>query len=162
MKNIVTYLMLVTAFLLSACSEEEMMSEPEYLPVNYANIAGTWKLSEWNGQEMGEERYCYLVIGRKADEDTGKRTLDIYMNMDSDKSRHLTSTYELEEDEDLGTIISGMYDHSAGFWNNSYLISELEYSRMVWTVSDDFEDVSVYVRCDEVPEDILSGTRAIK
>ena len=73
MKNIVTYLMLVTAFLLSACSEEEMMSEPEYLPVNYANIAGTWKLSEWNGQEMGEERYCYLVIGRKADEDTGKR-----------------------------------------------------------------------------------------
>lgn len=49
-----------------------------------------------------------------------------------------------------------------GFWNNSYLISELEADRMVWTVLEDAEDVSVYVRCEKVPEDIMNGTRAIK
>lgn len=51
---------------------------------------------------------------------------------------------------------------ACGFWNNSYLISELEADRMVWTVLEDAEDVSVYVRCEKVPEDIMNGTRAIK
>lgn len=130
MKNILVYLMLAATFLLSACDKDEKMLEPSYLPVTYANIAGTWQLAEWNGVEMSEGRYCYLVIKRKADEETGKRALEIYTNIDSDKSHLLTSTYELEEDEDLGSIISGIYDHAAGFWNNSYLISELEADRM--------------------------------
>ena len=117
MKNILVYLMLAATFLLSACDKDEKMLEPSYLPVTYANIAGTWQLAEWNGVEMSEGRYCYLVIKRKADEETGKRALEIYTNIDSDKSHLLTSTYELEEDEDLGSIISGIYDHAAGFWN---------------------------------------------
>ena len=162
MKNILVYLMLAATFLLSACDKDEKMLEPSYLPVTYANIAGTWQLAEWNGVEMSEGRYCYLVIKRKADEETGKRALEIYTNIDSDKSHLLTSTYELEGDEDLGSIISGIYDHAAGFWNNSYLISELEADRMVWIVLEDAEDVSVYVRCEKVPEDIMNGTRAIK
>lgn len=72
MKNILVYLMLAATFLLSACDKDEKMLEPSYLPVTYANIAGTWQLAEWNGVEMSEGRYCYLVIKRKADEETGK------------------------------------------------------------------------------------------
>ena len=68
MKNILVYLMLAATFLLSACDKDDKMLEPSYLPVTYANIAGTWQLAEWNGVEMSEGRYCYLVIKRKADE----------------------------------------------------------------------------------------------
>ena len=54
MKNILVYLMLAATFLLSACDKDEKMLEPSYLPVTYANIAGTWQLAEWNGVEMSE------------------------------------------------------------------------------------------------------------
>lgn len=153
--------MFAAFILLSACSDEVEISEPEYLPVTYANVAGTWQLAEWNGTKTDGKRYCYLVIGRKKDAETGKRSIEMYTNIDSDKSRYITSTYELEDIEGLHTIISGLYDHSAGFWNNSYIISELEEDRMVWTVQDDAEDVSVYVRAEFVPEDIVNGTRSI-
>lgn len=164
MKNIFLYLLCAMALFVSSCSDDDKVQLPEYMPVTYANIAGVWQLAEWNGEALGEERYCYLVIGRKANDD-GYRVLDIYMNLDSNKSRHLTSVYELEDDEEMDdnpytAFISGMYDYSAGFWNNSYIISELTPDRMVWTVTDDAEDVSVYVRRDAVPEDILTGTRA--
>lgn len=166
MKNIFVYLMLAMTFLLSACNDDDKILEPEYLPVTYANLAGTWQLKEWHGEALGEGRYCYLIINRKANED-GNRTLEIYMNMDSDKSRHITSIYELEDDEEMDenpctAIISGMYDYSAGFWNNSYLVSEVDASRMVWTVMEDTEDTSVYMRCDGIPEDILAGTRTVE
>lgn len=166
MKNIFVYLMLAMTFALSACSDDDEMAVSPYLPVTYANIAGTWQLTEWNGEELGEGRYCYLVINRKANDD-GNRTLEIYMNIDSDKSHHITSIYELKDDDEMDeepttAIISGMYDHSAGFWNNSYLVNQVDATRMVWTVTDDAEDVSVYVRCESIPEDILAGTRALK
>lgn len=162
MKNILAYVMLAVTFLLTACDKDEIVPEVEYLPVTYANIAGTWKLAEWNGTPLSENRYCYLVIERRPDDETGKRSLKMYMNIDSNKSHLETSTYELTEDEDSGTTsISGLYDYGAGFWTNTYVISELESDRMVWTVSDDAEDVSVYVRCEEVPEEILNGTRSL-
>lgn len=166
MKNMFICWALMLTFFLSSCGNDDEVLVSEYMPVTYANIAGIWQLEEWNGEALGEGRYCYLVIDRKAD-DKGYRALDIYMNIDSDKSRHLTSIYELEDDEEMDedpytAFISGMYDYSTGFWNNSYIISELESDRMVWTVSEDKEDVSVYVRCDAVPEDILAGTRTVE
>lgn len=167
MKNIFTTLLLAATCLLSACNDDDAPAVKEYLPVTYANIAGTWKLSEWNGEATTDDRYCYLVIERKANEETGNRALTMYTNIDSDKSRTITSVYELEDniemDEDPATaIIKGIYDHSAGFWNNDYLISEVDSDRMVWTVTEDADDISVYVRCEAVPEDIVAGTRAIK
>lgn len=162
MNKLLTYCMLAAALLMAACNDDDTIVEPQYLPATYANVAGTWQLAEWNGEKLDEERYCYLVIHRRPDDETGERTLEIYANIDSDKSHHTTSIYELEEDEDLGTIISGMYDHSAGFWNNSYVISGLEANRMVWTVTDDDSDVSVYVRCESVPDDIVAGTRSVR
>lgn len=165
MKNIFVYLTLAVTLMLTACHDDEI-NAPQSLPVNYANLAGIWQLKEWNGEELGEDRYCYLIINRKADED-GNRALEMYQNMDTYKSRYITSTYELKDDDKMDedpttAIISGMYDHNAGFWSNDYIVSEVEATRMVWTVADDAEDVSVYVRCDEVPEDILVGTRTLR
>ena len=166
MNKIIFCTLFALTCLFSACSDDDEVLEPAYLPVTYANIAGTWQLKEWRGEELGEGRYCYLVINRKANEED-EHTLEMYMNIDSDKSRHITSIYELEDDEDMDeapttAYISGRYDYSAGFWNNDYLVSEVEPNRMVWTVVNETEDVSVYIRCDAVPEDILAGTRAIK
>lgn len=167
MKKLFIYLMFSMTFALTACSDDDEITMPEYLPVTYANIAGTWQLKEWHSEELGEGRYCYLVINRKANDD-GNRTLEMYMNLDSDKSHRITSVYELSDDDEVmdedptNAIISGIYDHSAGFWNNSYLVNQVDANRMVWTVIDDAEDVSVYVRCESVPEDILAGTRALE
>lgn len=168
MKKLFVYVMCVAAMLLSACSDDdEKMLEPEYLPVTYAQIEGIWSLAQWNGQPLDDGRYCYLVIGRRADEETGLRPLEIYQNLDSSKSRHLTSDYWLEQDEEdldetgLTALISGVYRYSAGFWNNTYRISALEADRMTWTVTDDVLDVSLYERCSSVPDDVLQGTRSL-
>lgn len=169
MKNVLLYLMLAATLCLSACSDDNEILEPEYLEVSYASISGTWQLSEWNNAPLPEGCYCYLVIERKADEESGYRILHIYQNIDSGLSRHLTSDYWLEEDEahpeesedGLSAVIEGMYHHSAGFWNHTYTINCLLADRMTWTATDDTSDVSLYVRCDEVPADILAGTRCI-
>lgn len=161
MRKILNYLLMAAILAFTACNDDDAPIQ-EAIPVTYANIAGTWKLESWNDHPTSDDRYCYLVIERRADEENGRRPLTMYLNIDSDKSHRETSTYELTEDEELGgTIISGMYDFGAGFWTNSYLISELTADRMVWIVTDDPADVSVYVRCNEVPEDIQNGTRAL-
>lgn len=159
MKRLLCYLMLVVSLCLGACNDEDKVMEQSPV-VTYASLAGTWRLAEWNGTEMDEHRYCYLIIQRRPDEETGERLLEMYTNIDSDKSHYVASVYKLEEDEELGTIISGRYAHAAGFWNNSYRVS-MEVDRMVWRVSDDADDVSIYVRCESVPDDILAGTRAV-
>lgn len=163
MKNRFNYvaMLLLGLMFLSACSDKEETPAPQDLPVNYANIAGTWRQTEWNGEQMNDQRYLYIVIERKPDDKTKRRSFEIYQNIDSNKSRHLTSTYELETDEDLGPIIRGIYDHSSGFWNSSYLITDLNEDTMTWTVEDDPSDVSVYKRCESIPEDILNGTRSV-
>lgn len=160
-KHILKLLFLGFSLAIGACSDDNDPVVPDALPVNYANIAGTWQLTEWNGEPMNDKRYCYMIIGRKADEQTGKRSLETYLNIDSDKSRHLTSTYELESDEELGVIIRGVYDYAGGFWNNSYIIKNMASDSMTWIVENDPSDVSVYTRCDVIPEDILNETRAL-
>lgn len=161
--NIFSYVALMLAVTLCACSDDDERVKPDAnLPVNYASIAGIWQLATWNGAEMNDECYLYMIIDRKADDQSGRRAFQTYQNIDSSKSRHLTSTYELTDDEDRGVIISGMYDHSAGFWNSEYFITDLSGDTMTWTVTDDDSDRSVYIRCEAIPEDILNGTRALE
>ena len=161
MKKILNYLLLAVALAFAACDNSDDPVQEISLPVTYANIAGTWRLEQWNGTATNQDRYCYLVIERRPDDETGLRVLKMYTNIDSDKAHLVTSTYELTEDEKSGaTIISGLYDYGAGFWTNSYIVN-LTNDQMTWTVTDDAHDVSVYVRCNEVPEDIQNGTRAL-
>ena len=77
----------------------------------------------------------------------------MYQKFDSMYARFLTGSFNIEKDDYLGYIITGKYDYSlGGRWNNSYIVTELSSSgAMVWIVKDDADDVSKYIRCDDVP-----------
>lgn len=136
------------AFTFVCCSNEEEVMVPE-LEVNYTNLNGAWKLSEWNGQVLPEEVFCYIEFNRK------EHSFVIYQKFDSMYARCITGEFLLEEDDEWGDVISGTYDYGLGEWNNSYVITDLLPSgSMIWTVKGDDTDVCRYERCNKIPEDV--------
>mgnify|MGYP000082027377 FL=1 len=142
--RIMTLSMLLFSFI--ACEDEEEAKEKS-LEVTPVNLNGTWQLAEWNGQPLTEGTYCYITFARK------DKTFKMYQKFDSMYARYLTGSFNIEKDDYLGYIISGKYDYSlGGCWNNSYIVTELLPSgSMIWTVKGDVEDISKYIRCNEVP-----------
>lgn len=138
----------------TACEDDE--ETVSTLEVNYANLNGTWQLAEWNGKPLAEGTYCYITFVRK------DKTYKLYQKFDSMYARCVTGTFTVENDDYLGYIISGDYDLK-GEWANSYIVTDLLPSgSMIWTVKDDYNDVSKYVRCDGVPSNILEEAKDIK
>lgn len=138
----------------TACEDDE--ETVSTLEVNYANLNGTWQLAEWNGKPLAEGTYCYITFVRK------DKTYKLYQKFDSMYARCVTGTFTVESDDYLGYIISGDYDLK-GEWANSYIVTDLLPSgSMIWTVKDDYNDVSKYVRCDGVPSNILEEAKDIK
>lgn len=138
----------------TACEDDE--ETVSTLEVNYANLNGTWQLAEWNGKPLAEGTYCYITFVRK------DKTYEMYQKFDSMYARCVTGTFTVENDDYLGYIISGDYDLK-GEWANSYIVTDLLPSgSMIWTVKDDYNDVSKYVRCDGVPSNILEEAKDIK
>lgn len=138
----------------TACEDDE--ETVSTLEVNYANLNGTWQLTEWNGKPLAEGTYCYITFVRK------DKTYKMYQKFDSMYARCVTGTFTVENDDYLGYIISGDYDLK-GEWANSYIVTDLLPSgSMIWTVKDDYNDVSKYVRCDGVPSNILEEAKDIK
>lgn len=138
----------------AACDKDN--EEPVvYETVNYATINGTWMLTELNGKALEEGQYVYITFNRK------EHTFEMYDNMGSMYSHKSTGTFEITEDDELGYVLTGEYDFSRDPWKE-YIVSEMTEETMKWTVKDDAEDVSVYTRCAEVPEDVLAGSRSAK
>ena len=136
-------------FCFASCNNEDAEEELS-LEINYANLEGTWKLTEWNGQPVVDGTYCYISLVRK------DRTYKIYQKFDSMYARLITGEYFIEQDDYLGYIISGTYDYGMGDWNNSYIVTDLLQSgSMIWTVKGDNTDVSKYERCEKVPDEII-------
>ena len=54
--------MLLATFV--ACNDDDDVKDA-ILEVNYKNLNGTWRLSEWNGKEMNDKLYCYITFDRK-------------------------------------------------------------------------------------------------
>lgn len=131
---------------LCSCSKDDAPAE-EYLPVTANNISGIWMLSEQCGTPLAEGSHVYLDIVRR------DNVITIYDNIGTFYTDVTTGIYSV--DTETG-VISGRYDHYAGDWTHSYAVSELTSSRMVWTAVDDPSEVSVYVRVDAIPEDILA------
>ena len=129
--------------------------------VNYANIAGTWRLSEWNGEKIdGDTRYYYIKFDRK--EKDGKRSYTIYTNLNSATSQQIPGSFTLNKEEDYGDVISGTYYYQLDTddeWEYSYIVSGLTDISMVWTAKEDMGEIKVYTRCEDIPSDILTGTR---
>lgn len=66
MKNIFKMMLLLTMALFMSCGDDDEVKLPDTKDVNYANIAGTWRLSEWNGEKIdGDTRYYYIKFDRK-------------------------------------------------------------------------------------------------
>lgn len=148
---------LLLAFLplgFGACEDDHSYFDDTPKEIAYSEIAGCWQLTQWNGSSMDDSRYLYITLDRK------ERTFEIYQNFDSAKSRRLTGIYTLGYDENEGNSITGIYDHASGNWNHDYLIGIQSDGSMIWTAKDDAMDISVYTRCNAVPEDIINGTRS--
>ncbi|WP_287678789.1 lipocalin family protein [Bacteroides sp.] len=136
-----------------SCNNES--EEPVvYENVNYSTISGTWMLTEFNGKALEEGQYVYITFNRK------EHTFEMYDNMGSMYSHKSTGTFEITEDDEIGYILTGEYDFSHDAWKE-YVVSEMTAETMKWTVKDDAEDVSVYTRCAEIPEDVLNGSRSL-
>ena len=150
-------------FAAASCSDDDEAIAMPSLDVNYANVAGTWKLSEWNGEELNDTRYYYITFNRKAEDD--KRTYIIYTNLNSAVSERITGTFLLDKDDDDADVISGTYDYTMSIndaWENKYFVEELTNEKMSWKATENVEEVRVYTRCSEVPADIVNGIRNVK
>ena len=81
-------MLLLTMALFMSCGDDDEVKLPDTKDVNYANIAGTWRLSEWNGENLeGDTRYYYITFDRK--EKDGKRSYTIYTNLNSATSEQI-------------------------------------------------------------------------
>lgn len=115
-----------------------------YLEVTRYNISGFWELSTWNGSSLEEGSYFRINMVR-SDE-----TFTIIQNLDAfpESPRQITGRYSLADDDALGTVISGLYDHDSGYWSHDYVISKLTSTSMTWTAVDDPSFVQEFVRTD--------------
>lgn len=151
-------LLCVMLLLVVSCDKTQEESAVAYLEVNYASLNGTWRLSDWNGQEWTEkdgETYVYITFNRK------EHTFEMYDNVGSMYSHHTTGSFTLTEDDDYGMLLSGIYDYSDVEWGD-YIITEMTENTMKWSRKDNLDDVSVYTRVSAIPDDIVKGVRMIR
>lgn len=153
MKNLLKIsLLLLFAFGLTACDDDKSYEDPG-LEVSLYNLSGTWKLNSWNnGEALADGSYVYLELSYR---DGNKFT--IYQNLDSFGPRRITGVYNIYTDDALGSIIRGMYDYENGDWAHRYIVRNLFSDRMTWIATDDARNVSVYTRCEGIPQEILDA-----
>ena len=131
-----------------ACSPDEEVT-PQSLEVTPNNISGIWMLSDINGESLPDGLYCYIEFVRR------ERAFTMYQKFDSMYPRRLTGSFSITKDEYKGYILDGKYDFGAGDWNNSYIVTDLFEESMVLTADSSTGDVCKYVRCNEIPVEIL-------
>lgn len=156
MKNFLkTTAILLVAFCFCACSNESDDFAPQSLEVTPNNISGYWVLSEYNGMEIPEGVFCYVEYIRK------DRKFVMYQKFDSMYPRRITGVYSIEKDKYGRAILGGKYDYSMGDgeWNNRYFVTELLENRMVLTADSENADVCIYVRCNEIPSDVIEEAK---
>ena len=131
-----TLFRIMTIFLMLFCfagcddDKEEVLST---LDVTAANLNGTWKLVD--------------------------KTYKMYDKFDSMYPNLKTGSFEIEKEKNLGYIISGDYDFGNGEWANSYIVTDLLATSMIWTIKDTPSDIQKFERCDRVPEEIENEVR---
>lgn len=142
---------MVFMFVLSVttgCSQDED-SAPEALEATPNNVSGIWSLSEVDGKPLPEGLFCYIEFIRR------ERTFVMYQKFDSMYPRRLTGEFSITNDEYKGNILDGKYDYGMGNWNNSYIVTSLFKESMVLTADSEDGEICKYVRCNEVPDEIL-------
>lgn len=136
--------------LAAACSKEEPVIE--YLEVTPNNIAGSWELVKWNGEDLKEGSYFHIEFVRK------DKLFTIEQNFDSmgDYPHVVTGRFDIEIEPrfneqtnkvDDVPYITGLYDYDEGFWAHKYEVRQLTEDSMEWVaVEDSIEFVQQFVR----------------
>lgn len=156
MKTFIKIMLLSVLFFGTASCSDGDEEQKTTLEVTYANLNGTWRLSNWMGQEINEtESYVYIDFNRK------DHTYTMYEKVSTGKAWKRTGSFSIIEDEKWGYVLSGNYAFGAGDWNQKYIVTDLVENSMVWTVKGDASDVSTYTRCDKIPADVQAGTRGL-
>ena len=155
MKRFLKKMALMLVLVLASCTRDEETA-PQQLEVTPNNISGIWTLSEVNGEQLPDGLYCYIEFVRR------DRTYTMYQKFDSMYPRRLTGSYEITKDEYKGYILSGKYDYGTGDWNNSYIVTELYEGSMLLTADAQSGDVCKYVRCNEVPDEIVEWFESVE
>ena len=154
MKNFLrTTAILFVVLCFGACSNNSDDYTPSSLEVTPNNISGYWVLTEFNGMEIPEGVFCYVEYIRK------DRKFIMYQKFDSMYPRTITGVYSIEKDKYGKAILSGKYDYGMGEWNNEYYVTELFESSMVLKADSENADVCKYIRCNEIPEEVLEETK---
>lgn len=113
-----------------------------------SDIAGTWRLAEWRGEEPSFD--VYLDI--KAD-----GIVTLWQRITTREWELYYSSVSIDD-----SIISGVYSDGVA-WSTSYGISLGEDS-MTWVATNDSSDVSVYVPAElptDLPAESHEATRAV-
>ena len=154
MKNFLkTTAILFVVLCFGACSNNGDDFTPESLEVTPNNISGYWVLAERNGMEIPEGVFCYIEYIRK------DRKFVMYQKFDSMYPREITGVYSIENDKYGKAILSGKYDYGMGEWNNKYYVTELLDNFMVLTAVSENAEVCKYVRCNEIPAEVLDEAK---
>ena len=144
MKRLVrNVLMLVVAMVVSSCSKTAVDSG--YLDVTPNNIAGVWRMEQYEGGNVfAEGSYYYIEFVRK------DKTFVSYDNLNSMGVYKQTGRYDIEVN--AAAIIWGHYDFkdADSDWSHRYYVRDLTADRMVWVAVDDATIVRVFVR-DSLP-----------
>lgn len=149
-KNIAIFFVV---FSFAACSNDDVDFAPKSLEVTPHNISGYWKLTEYNGQKIPQGLFCYVEYIRK------DRKFVMYQKFDSMYPRRITGVFSIEKDKYGKYILSGKYDYGMGEWNNKYFVTELLESSMILTADSENAEISKYIRCNEIPEDIIESAK---
>lgn len=138
------YLLIIAAalFCLASCVKERVEDVPVELPVSFTNTSGDWELSEWKGQPV-EQGSVYIRLKNKE--------FVLWQKVGSMYPVKYTGSYNLLEEDGVGTIIRGIYDYTYDYWGNQYIISKLYSNKMVWVSADDPDDTYIYIRTESFP-----------
>lgn len=157
MKNVLkTTAILLIVLCLGACSNNNDDDfAPQSLDVTPNNISGYWMLSEYNGMNIPDGVYCYVEYIRR------DKKFVMYDNFDSMYPSRTTGFYSIEKDKYGRAILSGVYDYSMGEgeWSHKYFVTELLVDSMILTADSEEINICKYVRCGEIPADIIEAAR---
>lgn len=143
MKNLLKTVLVALAVTFAASCDRNGEAEEAYLPLTVFNVDGVWELAEWNGSPLADGTFAYLRLTRQ---DRGFTTYD---NLSTFGTHVETGFFDIYQEENA---IWGYYEYdNTRWWSHKYIVSELTGDRMVWTAEDDFDEVRVYVRIDELP-----------
>ena len=132
-----------------ACTPEDD-GAPQALDVTYNNVSGIWALEEIDGVPLPDELYYYIDFVRR------DRTFTMYQNFESMYTSRRTGSFSITKDEYKGYILDGKYDYGTGNWNNAYIVTALFEEYMILTADTEGGETRRFVRCKEVPAEIIN------